>query len=128
MTTATAAANRELTAGELRTVIFASSLGTVFEWYDFYIFGALTVIIGKQFFTGLNDTAQFIFTLLAFAAGFFVRPFGALVFGRLGDLVGRKYTFLITIMIMGMATTMCMTSIAAIPTVPSPPSSRARAG
>ena len=104
LTTATAAANRELTAGELRTVIFASSLGTVFEWYDFYIFGALTVIIGKQFFTGLNDTAQFIFTLLAFAAGFFVRPFGALVFGRLGDLVGRKYTFLITIMIMGSST------------------------
>ena len=104
LTAASTTANRELTAGELRTVIFASSLGTVFEWYDFYIFGALTVIIGKQFLTGLNDTAQFIFTLLIFAAGFFVRPFGALVFGRLGDLVGRKYTFLITIMIMGSST------------------------
>jgi MFS family permease len=104
LTTASSVANRELSAGELRTVIFASSLGTVFEWYDFYIFGALTVIIGKQFFTGLNDTAQFIFTLLAFAAGFFVRPFGALVFGRLGDLAGRKYTFLITIIIMGGST------------------------
>jgi hypothetical protein len=104
LTTASAAANRELSASELRTVIFASSLGTVFEWYDFYIFGALTVIIGKQFLTGLNETAQLILTLLIFAAGFLVRPFGALVFGRLGDLAGRKYTFLITIIIMGGST------------------------
>ncbi|MGH8082272.1 MAG: MFS transporter [Lysobacter sp.] len=87
-----------------RKVIFASSLGTVFEWYDFYLYGSLAVIIGKQFFGGLNETSQFIFALLAFAAGFAVRPFGALVFGRLGDMIGRKYTFLITIVIMGLST------------------------
>src|SRR5512139_3126854 len=78
-----------------RKVIFASSLGTVFEWYDFYLYGSLSAIISKQFFAGVNDTTAYIFALLAFAAGFFVRPFGALVFGRLGDLVGRKHTFLI---------------------------------
>jgi MFS family permease len=87
-----------------RKVIFASSLGTVFEWYDFYLYGSLSAIISKQFFSGVNDTTAYIFALLAFAAGFFVRPFGALVFGRLGDLVGRKYTFLVTILIMGGAT------------------------
>ena len=87
-----------------RRVIFASSLGTVFEWYDFYLYGSLAAIMSKQFFSGVNETTGFIFALLAFAAGFFVRPFGALVFGRLGDLVGRKYTFLITIVIMGMGT------------------------
>ena len=87
-----------------RTVIFASSLGTVFEWYDFYLYGALSAVIAKQFFSGVNETTGFIFALLAFAAGFFVRPFGALVFGRIGDLVGRKYTFLITIIIMGTST------------------------
>ncbi len=87
-----------------RRVIFASSLGTVFEWYDFYLYGSLAAIISKQFFSGVNETTGFIFALLAFAAGFAVRPFGALVFGRLGDLVGRKYTFLITIVIMGTAT------------------------
>jgi MFS family permease len=87
-----------------RRVIFAASLGTVFEWYDFYLYGALSAIITKQFFSGVNETTGFIFALLAFAAGFFVRPFGALVFGRLGDLVGRKYTFLVTIVIMGSAT------------------------
>src|SRR4026207_24937 len=76
-----------------RKVIFASSLGTVFEWYDFYLYGSLSAIISKQFFAGVNDTTAYIFALLAFAAGFFVRPFGALVFGRIGDLVGRKYTF-----------------------------------
>jgi MFS family permease len=87
-----------------RRVIFASSLGTVFEWYDFYLYGSLVAIITKKFFSGMNDTTGFLFALLAFAAGFFVRPFGALVFGRLGDLVGRKYTFLITIVIMGAST------------------------
>jgi MFS family permease len=89
---------------EERKVIFASSLGTVFEWYDFYIFGTLAAIVGKQFFAPLTPTAQFIMTLLAFAAGFAVRPFGAILFGRLGDMIGRKYTFLITITIMGTAT------------------------
>jgi MFS family permease len=87
-----------------RRVIFASSLGTVFEWYDFYLYGSLSTIISKQFFSGVNETTGFIFALLAFAAGFFVRPFGALVFGRIGDLVGRKYTFLVTIVIMGSST------------------------
>jgi MFS family permease len=90
--------------GGMRRVIFASSLGTVFEWYDFYLYGSLAAIIAKQFFSGLNETSAYIAALLAFAAGFFVRPFGALVFGRLGDLVGRKYTFLITIVIMGLST------------------------
>jgi hypothetical protein len=89
---------------EERKVIFASSLGTVFEWYDFYIFGTLAAIVGKQFFAPLSSTAQFIMTLLAFAAGFAVRPFGAIIFGRIGDIVGRKYTFLITITIMGTST------------------------
>ena len=89
---------------EERRVIFASSLGTVFEWYDFYLYGSLAAIIAKQFFSGVNPTAAYIFALLAFAAGFAVRPFGALVFGRLGDLVGRKYTFLVTILIMGLST------------------------
>src|SRR4249919_32670 len=93
----------ELTQGH-KKVIFASSLGTVFEWYDFYLYGSLAAIIAKQFFSGVNETTGFIFALLAFAAGFFVRPFGALVFGRLGDLVGRKHTFLITIVIMGAST------------------------
>jgi MFS family permease len=87
-----------------RRVIFASSLGTVFEWYDFYLYGSLAAIISKQFFSGVNETTGFIFALLAFAAGFAVRPFGALVFGRLGDMVGRKHTFLITIVIMGLST------------------------
>ncbi len=87
-----------------RRVIFASSLGTVFEWYDFYLYGALSTIISRQFFSGVDETTGFVFALLAFAAGFFVRPFGALVFGRLGDLVGRKHTFLITIILMGIST------------------------
>ncbi|MBC9879907.1 MHS family MFS transporter [Bradyrhizobium sp. INPA01-394B] len=85
-------------------VIFASSLGTVFEWYDFYLYGSLATIISKQFFSGVNETTGFIFALLAFAAGFAVRPFGALFFGRLGDMIGRKYTFLVTIVIMGLST------------------------
>lgn len=102
MTTATGAA-RGITAEE-RKVIFASSLGTVFEWYDFYLYGALAAIIAKQFFAGTDPNTAFIFALLAFAAGFLVRPFGAIVFGRLGDMIGRKYTFLITIVIMGSST------------------------
>ena len=95
---------QELSPSQVRSVIFASSLGTVFEWYDFYLYGSLAAIISKQFFSGVNPTAGFIFALLAFAAGFAVRPFGAIFFGRLGDLVGRKYTFLVTIMIMGLST------------------------
>ncbi|MGM4901962.1 MFS transporter [Tardiphaga sp. 866_E4_N2_1] len=96
-----------------RFVIFASSLGTVFEWYDFYLFGSLAGIIGAQFFGVIdpatklpmfNQATRDIFALLAFAAGFIVRPFGAIVFGRVGDIVGRKYTFLVTILIMGLST------------------------
>ena len=97
------ASGAPMTAEE-KKVIFASSLGTVFEWYDFYLYGSLAAIIAKQFFAGLDPTSAFIFALLAFAAGFIVRPFGALVFGRLGDMIGRKYTFLITILIMGLST------------------------
>ena len=97
------AANKPMTPEE-KKVIFASSLGTVFEWYDFYLYGTLAVIIGKQFFSNLDPASQVIFSLLAFAAGFIVRPFGALVFGRLGDMIGRKYTFLVTILIMGLST------------------------
>jgi MFS family permease len=91
-------------SAEQKKVIFASSLGTVFEWYDFYLYGSLAAIIAKQFFSGLDAGSAFIFALLAFAAGFIVRPFGALVFGRLGDMIGRKYTFLVTIVIMGLST------------------------
>ncbi|WP_280191303.1 MFS transporter [Delftia sp. PS-11] len=87
-----------------RRVIVASSLGTVFEWYDFYLYGSLAAIIARQFFSMLDAGSAFIFALLAFAAGFIVRPFGALVFGRLGDMIGRKYTFLVTILIMGLST------------------------
>ena len=98
-----AAPDRPMTGTE-KKVIFASSLGTVFEWYDFYLYGSLAAIIAKQFFSGLDEGSAFIFALLAFAAGFIVRPFGALVFGRLGDMIGRKYTFLVTIVIMGLST------------------------
>src|SRR5215211_405392 len=87
-----------------RFVIFASSLGTVFEWYDFYLYGSLASIIGAQFFSAYPPATRNIFALLAFAAGFLVRPFGAIVFGRLGDMIGRKYTFLVTILIMGAST------------------------
>ena len=105
MATMTATGGRdEGMTSEQRLVIFASSLGTVFEWYDFYIYGTLAPILAAQFFSGVNPTAAFIFTLLAFAAGFAVRPFGALFFGRLGDLIGRKYTFLITMSLMGVGT------------------------
>jgi hypothetical protein len=103
-TSATAAATPgPITKGH-KKVIFASSLGTVFEWYDFYLYGSLAAIIAKQFFSALNPASGFIFALLAFAAGFAVRPFGALVFGRIGDMIGRKYTFLVTIVIMGLST------------------------
>lgn len=97
--------HHEVTGSEKR-VILASSLGTVFEWYDFYLYGLLATIISAQFFSGVNETTGFIFALAAFAAGFAVRPFGALVFGRLGDMVGRKYTFLVTMGLMGFATFM----------------------
>src|SRR6202012_1655043 len=103
MSTTAAGAKASLDVSHKR-VVFASSLGTVFEWYDFYLYGSLAALIGKHFFSGLNETSQFIFALLAFAAGFAVRPFGAIVFGRLGDMIGRKYTFLITIIIMGLST------------------------
>ncbi|HYC00818.1 MAG TPA: MFS transporter [Candidatus Limnocylindrales bacterium] len=101
--TAATRKNAPMTAEEKR-IIFASSLGTVFEWYDFYLYGSLAAIIAKQFFSPLDPGSAFIFALLAFAAGFIVRPFGALVFGRLGDMLGRKYTFLLTIVIMGAST------------------------
>src|SRR5216110_3545210 len=102
---ATAGAVRSggMTAEE-RKVIFASSLGTVFEWYDFYIYGTLGAFLAKYFFSNVPPNVGFIFALLAFAAGFAVRPFGALVFGRLGDMIGRKYTFLITMTLMGIGT------------------------
>jgi MFS family permease len=89
---------------EQRLVIFASSLGTVFEWYDFYIYGTLAIFLAKYFFSNVPANVAFIFTLLAFAAGFAVRPFGALIFGRLGDKIGRKYTFLVTMSLMGVGT------------------------
>ena len=89
---------------EERKVIIASSAGTIFEWYDFYLYGSLAAIIGAQFFTPFPEATRGVFALLAFAAGFIVRPFGALVFGALGDIVGRKYTFLMTIVIMGVST------------------------
>ncbi len=95
--------SRPMTAEE-KKVILASSAGTIFEWYDFYLYGSLAAIIGAQFFTAFPEATRNVFALLAFAAGFIVRPFGALVFGALGDLIGRKYTFLMTILIMGAST------------------------
>lgn len=95
--------SRPMTAEE-KKVIMASSAGTIFEWYDFYLYGALAAIIGAQFFTAFPENTRNVFALLAFAAGFIVRPFGALVFGMLGDMIGRKYTFLMTIVIMGLST------------------------
>src|ERR1700721_463128 len=103
----TMALNPERSGGmtsEQRLVIFASSLGTVFEWYDFYIYGTLGVFLAKYFFSNVPANVAFIFALLAFAAGFAVRPFGALFFGRLGDMIGRKYTFLVTMSLMGVGT------------------------
>src|SRR6201993_5536102 len=107
MTITAAAGNNVRTGGmtgEERKVIFASSLGTVLEWYDFYLYGWTAAQIGKAFYSAFDANTQFIFALLTFSAGFLVRPFGALVFGRVGDLVGRKYTFLVTITIMGLST------------------------
>jgi MFS family permease len=89
---------------EERLVIFASSLGTVFEWYDFYIYGTLGAFLAKYFFSNVPANVGFIFALLTFAAGFAVRPFGALIFGHFGDLIGRKYTFLVTMTLMGVGT------------------------
>ncbi|HTM94753.1 MAG TPA: MFS transporter, partial [Croceibacterium sp.] len=97
------AAGGDIRASDAK-VIAASALGTVFEWYDFYLYGLLATIITAQFFSGVNETTGFILALAAFAAGFAVRPFGALVFGRLGDLVGRKHTFIVTMTIMGAST------------------------
>jgi MFS family permease len=102
--TATAGTVRRGMTRDEKKVIFASSLGTVFEWYDFYLYGSLAAFIGATFFSQYPEATRNIFALLAFAAGFLVRPFGALVFGRIGDLVGRKYTFLVTILIMGLST------------------------
>ena len=104
-TTITASGYREggMTS-EQRMVIFASSLGTVFEWYDFYIYGTLGAFLAKYFFSNVPPNVGFIFALLAFAAGFAVRPFGALIFGRIGDMIGRKYTFLVTMTLMGVGT------------------------
>src|SRR3954466_3544710 len=90
--------------GSNRLVIAGASAGTVFEWYDFYLYGSLATFITERFFSGVNPTTGYIFALLAFAAGFAVRPFGAIVFGRLGDLWGRKNTFLVTMTLMGLAT------------------------
>src|SRR5437868_13832665 len=104
MTIAAGVESRRPMTREERKVIIASSVGTVFEWYDFYLAGALAANIAANFFSGVNPTAGFIFTLLGFAAGFAVRPFGALFFGSLGDLIGRKYTFLVTMTLMGIAT------------------------
>ena len=90
----------------VKRVIFASSVGTLFEWYDFYLYGSLATFFGGLFFPKGHETAAFLASLATFGAGFAVRPFGAIIFGRIGDLVGRKYTFLITIIIMGFATSL----------------------
>src|SRR5579872_5971137 len=90
--------------GEEKFVIFASSLGTIFEWYDFYLYAVLAPFFAALFFPAGNDTAALLSAFATYAAGFLIRPFGALVFGRIGDLVGRKYTFLVTIMVMGLST------------------------
>src|SRR5690349_17450591 len=102
--TATNSSGPALESQSVRKVIFASSLGTVFEWYDFYIYATLAPFFATLFFPKGNATAALLASFATYAAGFLVRPFGALVFGRIGDLVGRKYTFLVTIMVMGLAT------------------------
>src|SRR5436853_591220 len=104
MTASDEPARSHALSGEERRVIAGASAGTVFEWYDFFLYGALTPIIANRFFSPFGETEQTIFALLTFAAGFLVRPVGALVFGRLGDLAGRKHTFLVTIVVMGVAT------------------------
>src|SRR5919204_4659430 len=101
--TQTSVAGGGLTSEE-KFVIFASSLGTIFEWYDFYLYAVLAPFFASLFFPSGNDTAALLSAFATYAAGFLVRPFGAIIFGRIGDLVGRKYTFLVTIMIMGMST------------------------
>ncbi len=103
-TSASTGGYQQVSKAEERKVIFASSTGTIFEWYDFYLYGWTATQIGANFYSAFDANTQFIFALLTFSAGFLVRPFGALVFGRLGDLVGRKYTFLVTITIMGVST------------------------
>src|SRR5262245_41386380 len=104
MTTLDSPTRSPAMSGEERRVIAGAAAGTVFEWYDFFLYGALAPVIAAQFFSAFGETEQTIFALLTFAAGFIVRPIGALVFGRLGDLIGRKHTFLATIVIMGAAT------------------------
>src|SRR5262245_37385213 len=104
MNTLAASVSPATLSSRARLTIFASSLGTVFEWYDFFLAGALAPYISKTIFAGVHPTAAFIFTLLSFAAGFAVRPLGAVYFGRLGDLLGRKYTFMVTIVLMGAST------------------------
>ena len=101
---AVTSATQPTVQSEERRVIFASSLGTVFEWYDFYIYATLAPFFATLFFPPGNTTAALLASFATYAAGFLVRPFGALVFGRIGDLVGRKYTFLVTILVMGLAT------------------------
>src|ERR1700704_845932 len=101
--TQTSARGTSMTKDE-RFVVFASSLGTIFEWYDFYLYAVLAPFFAALFFPSGNDTAALLSAFATYAAGFLVRPFGALIFGRIGDLVGRKYTFLITIMVMGTST------------------------
>ena len=103
-TAAAEAVQTDVPARKTWLVIAASSIGTIFEWYDFYLYGLLATILAAKFFSGVNDATAFILALAAFAAGFFVRPFGALVFGRVGDLVGRKNTFLVAMGIMGFST------------------------
>ena len=99
-----AQAGGEIAPGKMRMVVAASAAGTVFEWYDFFVYGALASVLAPTFFAGLPDAQAFVFTLLTFAVGFIVRPVGALVFGKIGDSAGRKGAFLITITIMGLAT------------------------
>ena len=102
-TAADASTDRQAAGRRTKLVIAASSVGTIFEWYDFYLYGLLATILSVQFFSGVNETTGFILALAAFAAGFAVRPLGAVVFGRIGDLVGRKNTFLVTMAIMGLS-------------------------
>ena len=103
-TSAPAQTSHDVSPAKMRQVVLASAAGTVFEWYDFFVYGALASVISPVFFAGLPDAQAFVFTLLTFAVGFIVRPIGALVFGKIGDSTGRKGAFLITITIMGLAT------------------------